>query len=42
MWTTLHAFEHNNLDGMTLMLAPKYGQPCFDHGRENVDQRITW
>lgn len=26
MWATLHAFEHNNLDGMTLILAPKYGQ----------------
>ena len=26
MWATLHAFEHNNLDGMTLIPAPKYGQ----------------
>ncbi|HZW92284.1 MAG TPA: hypothetical protein VFF64_04865 [Candidatus Eremiobacteraceae bacterium] len=26
MWATLHAFEHNNLDGMTLIAAPKYGQ----------------
>ena len=25
MWATLHAFEHNNLDGMTLIPAPKYG-----------------
>jgi len=26
MWATLHAFEHNNLDGMTLIPAPKYVQ----------------
>jgi hypothetical protein len=26
MWATLHAFEHNNLDRMTLIPAPKYGQ----------------
>jgi hypothetical protein len=26
MWATLHAFEHSNLDGMTLISAPKYGQ----------------
>jgi hypothetical protein len=26
MWATLHAFEHNNLGGMTLIPAPKYGQ----------------
>ena len=26
MWATLHTFEHNNLDGMTLIRAPKYGQ----------------
>ena len=26
MWATLHAFEHNNLDGMTLIPAPRYGQ----------------
>jgi len=26
MWATLHAFEHNNLDGLTLIPAPKYGQ----------------
>ena len=32
MWATLHTFEHNNLDGMTLIRAPKYGQNCFDHG----------
>jgi len=25
MWATLHAFEHNNLEGMTLIPAPKYG-----------------
>jgi hypothetical protein len=25
MWANLHAFEHNNLDGMTLFPAPKYG-----------------
>ena len=25
MWATLHPFEHNNLDGMTLIPAPKYG-----------------
>ncbi len=25
MWATLHAFEHNNLDGTTLIPAPKYG-----------------
>ena len=26
MWATLHTFEHNNLGGMTLIPAPKYGQ----------------
>ena len=26
MWATLRPFEHNNLDGMTLIPAPKYGQ----------------
>ena len=26
MWATLHALEHNNLDGMTLIPAPRYGQ----------------
>jgi hypothetical protein len=26
MWATPHAFEHNNLVGMTLIPAPKYGQ----------------
>jgi len=26
MCATLHAFEHNNLDRMTLIPAPKYGQ----------------
>jgi len=25
LWAALHAFEHNNLDGMTLIPAPKYG-----------------
>ena len=25
MWATPHAFEHNNLDGTTLIPAPKYG-----------------
>jgi len=25
MRATLHAFEHNNLDRMTLIPAPKYG-----------------
>src|SRR5208282_1126243 len=25
-WATLHTFEHNNLGGMTLIPAPKYGQ----------------
>ena len=25
MWATLRTFEHNNLDGMTLIPAPKYG-----------------
>jgi hypothetical protein len=25
-WAILHAFERNNLDGMTLIPAPKYGQ----------------
>ena len=34
MWATLHAFEHNNLDGMTLIPAPKYGQTLLGHGRE--------
>ena len=34
MWATVHAFEHNNLDGMTLIPAPKYGRSCIDHGRE--------
>ena len=41
MWATLHAFEHNNLDGITLIPAPKCGQTRFDHGRrrKNIDQR---
>jgi hypothetical protein len=26
MGATLHTFEHYNLDGMTLIRAPKYGQ----------------
>jgi hypothetical protein len=26
MWATLRTFEHNKLDGMTLIPAPKYGQ----------------
>ena len=26
MWATLHTFEHNNLEGMRLIPAPKYGQ----------------
>ena len=26
IWATLHAFEHNNLGGMTLIPAPRYGQ----------------
>jgi hypothetical protein len=37
MWATRHTFEHNNLDGMTLILRPNTGRPCFDHGRETID-----
>jgi hypothetical protein len=41
MGATLHPFEHYNLDGMTLIRAPKYGQTCFDHGRENIDPELS-
>ena len=41
MWAILHAFEHNNLDGMTLISAPKYGRTLLGRGRENVDQRSS-
>ena len=42
MWATLHAFEHNNLDRMTLIPAPKYGRTLLEHGRrENIDQGGT-
>ena len=39
MWATLHAFEHNNLDGMTLIPAPKYGQTLLPSWARNIDQR---
>ncbi len=36
MWATLHSREDNNLDGITLIPAPKYGQTRLDHGREDI------
>ena len=40
MWAILHAFAHNNLDGMTLILAPKYGQTLLrSWALENIDLR---
>ena len=45
MWATLHAFEHSDLAGMTPIPAPKCGQHCLDHGRENygagLAERVT-
>jgi hypothetical protein len=35
MWATLHTFEHNNLDGMTLIPAPKYGQTLRSWARKH-------
>jgi hypothetical protein len=34
MWATLHTFEYNNLGGMTLIPAPKYGRALLGHGRD--------
>ncbi len=34
MWAILHAFEHNNLDGMTLISAPKYGRTARSWARK--------
>ena len=36
MWATPHAFAHNNLNGTTLIPAPKYGQTYFNHGRDRA------
>jgi len=39
MWATLHAFEHNNLDGMALIPAPKYGQTLLRSWARKHHQR---
>jgi hypothetical protein len=41
IWATLHAFAYNNLDGITLIPAPKYGQTLLrSWARENIDQLV--
>ena len=40
MLATLHTFGHNNLDGMTLILAPKYGQSLLGHAGNTGGGRL--
>ena len=42
MWATLHAREHNDLDGMTLIPAPKYGQTLLrSWARKHVSDHLV-
>ena len=41
MWATLHTFEHNNLDGMTLIPVPKYGQTLLRSWARNDRSAIA-
>jgi len=41
MWATLHAFTHNNLDGMTLTPAPKYGHSLLQSWARKHRSAIT-